>query len=150
MAVKIPFIPLQEGYSSVLNESVTGFRTAGGPARLRKSLLGSVTVVNVEWALDQNEYARLVWMIENQLADGTVPFLIDLVLDDSSLSTYTAQIEQSTFVLNEVEGLRYSVGATLLVTRPPVVNVVRDYALISGSAGYLLPDAMQSAMERIV
>ena len=76
-------------------------------------------------------------------------FLIDLILDDGFLTTYTAQIDGDSFELDSVEGHTYNVVARLLVTRPPVANAVRSYALISGSAGYLIPDAMQCAMEGI-
>ena len=74
MALKIPYTPLEDGYGAVLNQSVTGFRTAGGPGRLRQSLFGSVSEVNVQWSLDSRKYNHLMFMIREQLGNGTIPF----------------------------------------------------------------------------
>ena len=137
--LEIPFRPLQDGYGATLNDGVYGFRTAGGVGRSRRALLGSVSEVDVEWTLGPDEYSQMMFMIDHQLAGGTIPFLIELILDDGELKKYTAEIDPESLELDDVEGLTYTVSATLLVQRPPAAQVIRSYATIAGQTAYLLP-----------
>ena len=147
--IEIPFVPSQDGYGATLNDGTYGARTAGGPARSRRSVLGSISEVDVEWKLSLDKYSRLMFMIDHQLAGGTIPFLIPLILDDGELKNYTAEIEPKSLELDDTEGFTVTVGCTLLVQRPPAPQVVRAYAAISGETGYLLPGAVKRITSQI-
>ena len=147
--LKISHTPLQEGYAVALGNGVSGIQTQGGSARLRRTVLGSVDEVNVVWELSFDEYEDLIFTVEHQLARGTVPFRIDLVIDKGDLTEYKAVIAEDTFGLTGIEGLTYTVGATLLVQRPPLAQALRVYADLIGGFAFRLPGAMQRAMEEI-
>ena len=134
---------------SILGNGVYSIETEGGASRARRTVLGSVDKVNVVWRLSPVEYAELVFMVDHQLARGTIPFLIDLAIDNGRLTEYTAQISKNTFGLRGQAGLAYTVGATLLVQRPPLTERVRIYTQLIGDLAFSLTGTVQEAMEEV-
>lgn len=89
---------------------------SGGAGRYRQDKLGATYQVTAQWTLDPTEYAAMVGFYQNITKQGVLPFLIDLVIEDSKLEEYAARFAPLSFRLLEQSGLMYKVGATLVVT----------------------------------
>lgn len=113
---KLKLIPDSEGYLVEHPDIVIHTQLSGGAGRYRRDKLGATYPVTVQWTLDPVEYNALVGFYQNVTKQGVLPFLIDLVIENSNLEEYAARFVPLSFRLLEQKGLMYKVGATLAVT----------------------------------
>lgn len=113
---KLELIPDREGYAVEHPDVVIHTQLSGGMGRYRQDKLGATYQVTAQWTLDPLEYASMVSFYQNITKQGVLPFLIDLVIEDSKLEEYAARFVPLSFRLLEQSGLMYKVGATLTVT----------------------------------
>ena len=143
--IKINQTPLQDGYSASLGSGIAGVQTEGGGARLRRSVLGSVDEVTVSWDLGLEDYDRLIFIFENQLARGFIPFKIDLIIDCGVLTEYTATVAPDSLRFNGQVGLTYNISATLLVKRVANLSLMAFLPFAGGLSDTVISDLVRSA-----
>ncbi len=113
---KLKLLPDREGYMVEHPDVIIHTQLSGGMGRYRQDKLGATYQVTAQWTLDPVEYAAMVSFYQNITKQGVLPFLIDLVIEDSKLEEYAARFAPLSFRLLEQSGLMYKVGATLIVT----------------------------------
>lgn len=116
---KLLLPPTQADYTVKDGQEVVGVRLAGGAGRYRKDILNSTATVTCSWFLDSAGYKYLRAFYNTATERGSIPFLLDLILDLPTLTEHTVRFVPDTFTLTEQRGLSYTVSATLEVTRVP-------------------------------
>lgn len=87
---KMPFYPLDAGYSSSVNDGVRRIALDGGGGRYRVDILGGADIVNATWRLYGDEYSMFMAFVRRWIRSGGQRFEIDLVLDSHEIETYQA------------------------------------------------------------
>lgn len=105
--------PDQNGYRVDFGKTTIAVQLDGGASRIRADQLGAASQVAVQWTLNQQNYAYMLAFYRTTLLYGSLSFLIDLILDGGSPTTYTVRIVPGTFSLMQQQGGAYIVGATL-------------------------------------
>lgn len=80
---------------------------------MRLDVLDASSIVNCQWTVGPSEYAYLRQFYVLNVRQGAAAFLIDLILDDSLLTEYTARFVPDTWSLSSHSGLSYTVTAQL-------------------------------------
>lgn len=101
----------------------------GGAPLYRADYIGENTVISVKWVLTQVQYDYIMAFYRTGTGNGSLPFLIDLVLEGSALAEYTARFVPKTFGLTEQSGGVYVVEAEINVEGNPPGSVA-DQATI--------------------
>lgn len=86
----------------------------------------SGATVSVRWKCTEDEYSYLQAFLR-LTGNGALPFLVDLIIDDSHPIEYVASIEGGTVSLMQVEGGIRTVAASLYAV-PTDRRAVRDNA----------------------
>ena len=110
---KLNVLVPQEGYSVRDGDEVLMARVAGGPSRFRLDHIGAPQEIDVTLVLDVDEYAywRIFW--RGAIRRGSMPFLIDLVGEDSIIEEYRAQIIPGSMRLSAIQGTAHIVQMAL-------------------------------------
>ena len=118
MTDKLQFLPEQAGYAGTHPDQVVGVQLDGGQSRLRADVLGAVSTVNANWILNRAQYSAFhrFW-VQNTL-QGSLPFLVDLLLDAPRPSQYKVQCVPGTYRVTRVAGLSHRVSMRLEVMQP--------------------------------
>lgn len=120
--IKLPYIPEQDGYTITPGQDTLRVDLDGGKGRYRKDIDGATLQVGVTWELNPIDYGRLYAAYRNLTASGSVPFLIDLVLD-GTLQEHECHFMPGSFGLRSMEGFSYTCGATLEVTPVDITDL---------------------------
>lgn len=107
--------PDQANYATTIGETVIATKLDGGASRFRADQLNVASQVAVQWDCNQKNYDYLMAFWRTSIANGSLPFTMDLILDYGKLETYTCRILPGTFGLTSTKGQQYIVGATLEV-----------------------------------
>jgi hypothetical protein len=116
-----PYPPDQDGYNVTDGPETISVDLDGGAPFVRRDQLGTYATVICQWTLGPVEFAAVRTFYKTTTVSGSLPFLIDLIVDSPALTRHKAYFKPSTFKLNSQSGLTYVVGATLLVN--PTVHV---------------------------
>lgn len=131
MALHLNLPPSSASYSADLAVGAVGSQTRGGAGRYRNDIIGGDSLVTVTWILGRTQYDFLVGFIEGLTENGTIPFTIDLIINNSLPDIRTVQVVPNTFQLIDQEGLRYTVSAQLAVRRSPqAITEKAAYSLV--------------------
>lgn len=127
---KLNLLPSKAGYTVTESaEAVLRAKVGAGLPRQRLDFASAPQQVAVTFSLDQGQYRywRAFW--RNGIAYGTLPFLIDLTIEDYELAEYEAMFVPGSVSLADVSGLRYQISGVLDV-KPNVADMEYDDALI--------------------
>ena len=125
MAVdKLLIPPSSSTYTMQDGSETASVQLAGGASRYRKVVSNAASYLECEWVVGPTDYTYLRAFYNTSTKQGSLPFLIDLVIDLPELTEHNAFFVVDTFQLKSVVGLTYTVGARLEVTptRPSVTD----------------------------
>lgn len=121
--------PDQSGYSVTDGNEVIAVKLDGGASRYRRDVLGATSTVTVQWSVDPDVYRYLRAFYKTATANGSTPFLIDLLLDEPSLTEHKAYFVPGSMRLQSQKGLEYIVAAQLEVT-PDLPDTAYDEGIV--------------------
>lgn len=127
---KFALLPSKPGYSvGDSADAVLRAKVGAGPSRQRLDFPRAPHQVTVSFSLDsaQYDYWRAFW--STGIEYGSLPFLIDLIIDAEDLAEYEAKFVPGSVSLSDVSGLRYQVDAILEV-KPNVRDREYDETLV--------------------
>ena len=119
MTFKLVIPPDQASYAVTDGTEVIRVQLQGGAGRYRRDILNSSRTVNVTWTLSPNEYKYIRSFYKVSVYDTSAPFLIDLYLDEPTLTEHQARFLPGTMQLQSQSGLTFVVTAQLEVTPLP-------------------------------
>lgn len=117
---KLYMRPSNASYSVQRGSEVLSVKLDGGASKYRRDILNASFTVTVSWDTTEDGWDYLNAFYRTATARGSLPFTIDLLLEDSTLTTYTAYFVPDTFKLTGQQGEAYYIEATLEVT--PIIN----------------------------
>jgi hypothetical protein len=116
---KLQIRPDKSGYSFKYGPSAKSTKLDGGSSRYRADYDGANTQIEVTWILKPNQYDYIMAFYRKGTGNGSLPFLIDLILEGHTITEYTAHIVPGTFGLANQDGDAYTVTASLEVEGNP-------------------------------
>ncbi len=129
MLRKLTYAPDQSSYSDTpANETLT-VNLQGGASRYRKDVLSSTSVVSARWTLSLVGYTYLKKFYNSVSKKASVPFLIDLIIDDGDLTEHTVHFVPGSFRLVSVKGHSRTITAQLEV-EPVETDEATDLAYL--------------------
>jgi hypothetical protein len=148
---KFQIPPDSQGYTVVDGDEVLSVKLDGGASRYRRDVLNSNSLVNCQWSLDRNEYNYARAFFKFATANGSQPFLIDLVLDEAmALTEHTAWFVPGTMQLRQQQGHLYVISAQMEVAPIPR-NAALDESLVTMWTFYQPdPTAFMNRLEKLV
>lgn len=126
---KLNILPDSASYSVTDGKEVIATQLDGGAARYRRDILGATSRVTCQWTVGQDVYRYLRAFYRSATTNGATPFLIDLILDDPTLTEHKAYFIPGTMQLRETVGHKYVLYAELEVI-PDLPDAAFDDALI--------------------
>lgn len=126
---KLILPPDKEGYSVTDGTEVIAVQLDGGAARYRRDVLGATSRVPVQWKLNPGNYRYLRAFYRTATNNGATPFLIDLLMDEPTLTEHQAYFVPGSMKLSSVSGLTHTVAAELEVI-PDLPDAAYDAALV--------------------
>lgn len=124
--MKLTLTPDQDGYNLEAPLSALVNKLAGGGSRLRRDLLNAPMKANVTWTLDEAQY-NYIRTFHRFLDDGSQPFLMDLLVDTSTLTEHECRFIPGSFKLSTVKG-----GVRKVVAALEVIPIPSDDAYDEG------------------
>jgi hypothetical protein len=119
MPTKFVIPPNQSSYSVTDGETTISTKLDGGASRYRRDILNAYFIVDCEWRLSEDDYQYFRAFYNTETTSGSLPFLIDLIIDDSSLTEHEAQFVPNTIKLSVYNGAYYTVRGQLEVKPIP-------------------------------
>jgi hypothetical protein len=105
MTAKLPFLAEQDGYSGEFSHDAIGVKLAGGAMRIRADFTGAAQSARISLLLNQqSDYAVFMSFWAFDTRRGTLPFLVDLILESAFPMQYMCRMVPGTFKMNKVEG----------------------------------------------
>src|SRR4051812_39137454 len=112
--MKILIPPSTAGYAAERGSEVLSVKLDGGASKYRRDIIGAAFNVNVTWdGLNAEQFNYLNACFRTGTVRGSLPFDIDLILDKSALTEYSAYFVPGSFKLTAQQGLAYFVSAQL-------------------------------------
>lgn len=121
--------PDQSSYTVIDGLETLSVKLDGGASKYRRDVLNATSFVTVQWSLNPDDYKYIRAFYNTATASGSVPFLIDLLLDFPELTQHQAYFIPGTMKLQSQAGLQYVVVAQLEV-KPIPANEEDDLVLI--------------------
>lgn len=147
---KLQLPPDSAGYSVTDGKEVVSIQLDGGAARYRRDILNANSKVTCQWSCDRDEYQYLRAFFKTATSQGSLPFLIDLALDDPSLTEHQAYFVPGSMVLREQRGHLYVVASELDV-KPIPRDAAYDESLVMVWSNYAPEPALfLNALEKLV
>lgn len=132
---KFIYPPENSAYSVTDGKEVVSTQLDGGAARYRRDILGATSTVNVSWVLGTNEYKYVRSFFRALTLKGSKPFLIDLILDEPTLTEHKVYFIPGSMQLTAQKGLTYWVSAQLEVV-PAEIDYEAEAAFVALFAEY--------------
>ena len=108
--------PDQASYAVTDGKEVVYTQLDGGAGRFRRDILGATSRVVVQWTCNREKYKYVRSFYRGVTVSGSLPFEIDLYLDDPfELTTHKAYFVPETMKLASQQGLQFVVTAELEV-----------------------------------
>lgn len=114
-ATKLELRPDQTQYLVAFAGDGIRSQLDGGAGRYRRGIRFNWHMVTVQWTLTPAKFDYLMAFRRTAIADGSIPFDIDLILDSEDILTYKAYIIPESFQLVAYSGLGFTVTAQLEV-----------------------------------
>jgi hypothetical protein len=111
---KLLVTPEESNYTFEDGQEVVRVELEGGAGRYRRDVIGAASLVRCRWLLSQEQYFYLRAFYRSTVLNGSLPFLIDLLLDIPTLTEHTAYFKNEPR-LNRVQGHMHQVQADLEV-----------------------------------
>lgn len=128
--------PDNSSYAVSDGKEVVSTKLDGGASRYRRDILGATSTVDVVWILGPDEYKYLRSFYRALCVTGSRPFLIDLILDEPTLTEHKAYFIPASVRLTGQKGLTYWVSAQLEVYPAEMdMQAEADFAAIYGEFG---------------
>ncbi len=125
---KLNLVPAQDGYSAEdAEDAVLRAKVSAGPSRTRLDMLGGPSMVNVTLQLDRGEYQYWRSFFRGVIAEGAVPFRMDLLLDYPDLVEHEVKLAAPPRLSGQ-RGLLYVVQLRLEV-KPDADSMEVDAAI---------------------
>lgn len=112
---KLSVTPTQASYSVNDGREVVSIQLDGGAARYRRDILNANSIVSVNWVLDKTGFNYIRGFYRVTTASGSLPFLIDLIIDEADLTEHEAHFTPNSLKVTGIDGGRYLVSAELEV-----------------------------------
>lgn len=141
---KMLLTPAYSGFSASPAADTLQAQLDGGPSRFRLNQTGAAVTVQVQWGLTRNGFNYLEAFF--RLLPGSMPFLIDLIIDNADLTEYTARLVPGSKQLAGVQGLQRIVTAQLEV-KPTRSDPAVDAAIVALYGAY--GEAGRSVLDRL-
>lgn len=116
---KLTIVPVSDGFTVGDPNEVVSVELDGGLPRQRRDIVGGARPVSLRWQLSSPEYDSLMDFYEATLANGALPFLIDLPLRRSAFEECVATFAPNTLRLDQQSGDTWWVSAQLKVIPSP-------------------------------
>jgi len=126
---KLDLAPDQSAYSVEFSDDSLSVKLDGGRSRFRLDKIGGTSKASVKWTCGRSEYLTLMTFYNTTLVSGSLPFLMDLYLDQPYLTEHECSFVPGSLRLQSQKGHRFVVGAAIEVT-PIAVDTEVDEALI--------------------
>lgn len=111
--------PDQDGYQIDAAVTTLQAKLLGGGMKLRRDALNAPAKVSVTWTCSDAEYDYLLTFYRTT-NDGTIPFLMDLIMDNSVLTEHECRFMPGTFKVSTIKGNARKIAAQLeVVPLPP-------------------------------
>lgn len=131
MVDKLEFKPQQASYSVQYGETTARSQIAGGVGRYRKTFDNASQTVTATWTLDSQQFQAFRGFFTSVISEGSLPFLIDLIIDDQELEERTAYFIPGTFSVSKIRGDLHEITAELEVAPIATTDDTEDFG-----AGY--------------
>lgn len=148
---KLYLTPAQDGYAAQdADDAVLRAKVSAGPSRTRLDMLGAPADVSVTFQMNPNEYQYWRAFFRSTIVEGSLPFLLDLLLDFPELTEHQVKIVPGSARLSGQRGLLYVVSMRL------EVKVVEADADLDATVAMLFEqygdqgDAILISLERLV
>lgn len=133
---KLNLTPAQDGYAVAdADDQVLRAKVSAGPSRTRLDMLGAPSDVAVTFHLTDAEYQYWRAFFRSTIGYGSLPFLMDLLLDQPDLTEHEVKIVPGSTRLSGQRGLLYVVQARLEV-KPSMEDADLDEAIAMLFAEY--------------
>lgn len=128
--------PDNSAYSVTDGKEIVVTQLDGGAGRYRRDILGATSTVNASWILNEDSYKYLRSFYRALTLKGAKPFLIDLILDEPTLTEHKAYFIPGSMQLTAQKGLTYWVSAQL-ETQPAEIDYDAEaaFAALYGELG---------------
>jgi len=113
---KLQLQPDSSSYSVTDGTEVVSTSLDGGAGRYRRDIVNASSIVTCQWTLNRDQYQYIRAFYRSGVESGSLPFLIDLVLDMPYLREFEAYFIPNSMKLSEQKGYMYRVSANLEVT----------------------------------
>lgn len=94
---KLLLRPNSSGYTATAGNEIMSAATDGGASRSRRDFIGAPALINVAWMLDEDGFDYLGAFFRTGTANGSLPFLCDLLLDRPMLREHTCKFVPGSF-----------------------------------------------------
>jgi hypothetical protein len=129
LMIKLSLPPTQASYKVTDGDEVIANKLDGGASRYRRDILGSTSIVVVQWNCHVYELNYIRAFFRSITKHGSEPFLVDLVLNSVNLTEHTAYFIPGTMQLTCLGGPNYAVSAQLEVV-PDEADAAYDEAYV--------------------
>jgi len=147
---KFQIPPDSAGYSVTDGKEVIAIQLDGGAARYRRDILNANSKVTCQWSFDRDEYQYMRSFYKTATSNGSLPFLIDLALDEPTLTEHQAYFVPGSVMLREQRGHLYVVSAELDV-KPIPRDAAYDEGVVMIWSNYAPePAVFLNALEQLV
>lgn len=113
---KLYLRPDQAYYTATTNASeIEQTDVDGGLPRQRLGIMGSVETVTMQWTLNVADHNYLHAFFRKAIGRGSLPFLMDLFLESTTLEEHTCTLVAGTWKIVSQLGLAYTTQANVYV-----------------------------------
>jgi len=146
---KFAIAPNQAGYSVTDGQETISQKLDGGKGRYRLDVLNSSRAVNVRWNFNESEYLYFRAFYNTITVSGSLPFLIDLVIDSSALTEHEAHfVTKSVSLSQTIAGKQFTVGAQLEI-KPDIPDAEYDETIVMLVDEYGSLEVAQEVLEQL-
>ncbi len=133
---RLEILPQQASYAVTDGIQAVDQKLDGGLSRYRQDQLDPAAKIKCQWFCKAVQYSYLKAFYKTITKGASLPFLLDLILDDGTeLTEHTAYFVPGTFKLTQVRGLTYVVSAELEV-RPIVEDEEYNQSFVDSYNAY--------------
>lgn len=106
----------EDGFRASDGDAVMRSNVGQGPSRSRRDFVGASGQGSITLQCDESEYDYWRAFYNTTIAEGALPFLLDLVFDDSTLRTY--EVKMTGPPSEGVKGLLQTVAFSVEIKKP--------------------------------
>lgn len=142
---KLTLRPDEASYAQTPGSEVASVQLDGGRAWRRKTKENASSIVNATWVLEEVEHQVFWAFYRGNTSRGSLPFDMDLVLEDSILEDVECYFNGEPALASKDNGV-YTITAELEVIRPEY-DPDLDLAILDGYTAY--GDSLAAIFDRL-